>query len=277
MNEKGYTSVVIDGLNVVFPATWDTMNLHQLRFLASLMESRRSAVEVCIMMVMCAMSGRADVCSMDDVQVYRVHVQGLTFVLTAEQMTSLAECFGFLFDDVSAPQPSLSPRLTVNHFPVIDHAGCVLHGPSDGMLDIPFGRYIWLQTYMSGAGKDSHNLNLALASLWRSSDDGDEPSDADACVIGKLPAWQRMVMLWYVSGCLARIHRLFPRVFGGGGSGAVGNVLDQQLRLLDSLAQSDMTKKDQVRRGKLVDALYVIDESLRRMEERERELAKKKK
>ena len=66
----------------------------------------------------------------------------------------------------------------------------------------------------------------------------------------------------------------FPRVFSGGGS-VTGNVFESQLRLLDSLAKNDMTKKPAVREGLLYDALMTMDESIRMQEERTEYLANK--
>ena len=258
------------------PASWNAMSLPQLRFLAQLLDRERTSFEVCTMMLLHFIGGRL-VFQPDIEEGFSViELKGRRYAVTADQLSDMAECFAFLFDSIYKGEPAIAPGLTMNPFPTISEGGCVLKGPADGMLEIPFGRYVWLQTYLSGVKDDSDNLNLALACLWHSADTGTEPIDDDVAVIRSLPSWQRLVMFWFVSGCISRIHRLFPRVFSGGGSAAGGNVLDQQLRLLDSLANSDMTKKEQVRQGKLVDALYVIDESLRRKEEREREMERQK-
>ena len=63
----------------------------------------------------------------------------------------------------------------------------------------------------------------------------------------------------------------YPRIFSGEGK-SNGRVFDSQLRLLDSLAQSDMTKKPEIRKGLFLDALYAMDESIRRKEETEESL-----
>lgn len=63
----------------------------------------------------------------------------------------------------------------------------------------------------------------------------------------------------------------YPRIFSGEGKNN-GRIFDAQLRLLDSLAQSDMTKKPEIRKGLLLDALYSMDESIRRKEETEENL-----
>ena len=80
-----------------------------------------------------------------------------------------------------------------------------------------------------------------------------------------------MVMYWFITGSIINLGEQFPRVFSGS-STVNHNVFDSQLRLLDTLASSDMTKKDAVRQGKLMDALYTMDESLRRQEEIEEKM-----
>lgn len=274
MKDGLYRNIGIGEMSFKVPSCWNALTVEQLRFLAGLLESERTSFEVCLMMLLKCIGGRIVRVSEEERAVL-ISLKGNWFMMDVEQASDLAATQSYLFDDVYIPEPHITSALTVNQFPEIRRGGVVLTGPADGMLEIPFGRYIWLQTYLSGVRADAGNLNLALASLWHSSTEGDEPTDEDASVISSLPAWQRMVMFWYVSGCLSRIQRLFPRVFSGGGGGG-GNVLDQQLRLLDSLAGSDMTKKEQVRKGRLIDALYVIDESVRKMEEREREMNRKK-
>lgn len=75
-----------------------------------------------------------------------------------------------------------------------------------------------------------------------------------------------MIMYWYIIGSLAYLANGFPRIFSGNGK-SNGRVFDSQMRLLDSLAQSDMTKKPEIKKGFLIDALYTMDESLRKQQE----------
>lgn len=79
-------------------------------------------------------------------------------------------------------------------------------------------------------------------------------------------------MYWYILGSLSCMGNSYPRIFSGESKGSYGRVFDAQLRLLDSLAQSDMTKKPEIRKGLLLDALYSMDESIRRKEETEESL-----
>ena len=271
---KNTRSLTVGDLSFHLPASWNAMSLPQLRFLAQLLNRERTSYEVCTMMLLYCIGGRVVLQpEIDDFCV--IKLKGRRYAVTTDQLSDMAECFGFLFDGIFKDKPAITPALTMNPFPTISQGGMVLKGPSDGMLEIPFGSYVWLQTYLSGVEADPDNMNLALGSLWHSADNWTEPQDEDVALIRSLPSWQRLVMFWFVSGCISRMHRLFSRVFSGGGS-AGGNVLDQQLRLLDSLAGSDMTKKEQVRSGKLIDALYVIDESIRKKEEYDKEVERMK-
>ena len=261
--------ITIDGMGFDVPGEWDELSRQQLEFLSRLLDEQRSAVEVRTMMLLHGLG--AEVHSSDP-DGYDLTLQGRRMVIDAERISWMADLYGFLFEDDGRGGLVLAPQLTISPYPEITRRGVRLTSSSDGMLSMPFGRYVWMQTYLSRAGHDSDYLDLSLACEWHSLGDLLEPKESDARIIRSLPVARRMVMFWYVSGCLRRIYRLFPRVFSGGGPPMGGNVLDQQLRLLDSLAGGDMTKKDQVRRGKLIDALYVIDESIRRKEEHEREV-----
>ena len=82
-------------------------------------------------------------------------------------------------------------------------------------------------------------------------------------------------MYWFITGCLINLGDQFPHVFSGKEGSIRNNVFDSQLRLLDTLANSDMTKKDAVRKGNLMDALYSMDESVRKHDELEERLQSK--
>ena len=264
--------LTIDGMEFDVPGEWDELSRQQLEYLAGLLSEQRSAVEVKTLMLLYGLGATVNA-TMDDGS-YKLTIQGSRLTIDAERMSWMADLYSFLFEEDEKGAQRLSPKLTISPYPEIQRRDVRLRCTDDGMLSMPFGRYVWLQTYLSGVQRDKDNLELALACEWHSVGEILDPKESDARIIRSLPVIRRMVMFWYISGCMRRIHRLFPRVFSGVGSAAGGNVLDQQLRLLDSLAGGDMTKKDQVRKGRLIDALYVIDESLRRKEEYDRELEK---
>lgn len=264
--------LTIDGMDFEVASEWDELSRRQLEYLASLQAEPRTAVEVMTLMLLDTLGAHVNFTTEEGD--YNLTIQGRRMIIDAERMSWMADLYSFLFEEDEKGAQRLSPKLTISPYPEIQRRDVRLRCTDDGMLSMPFGRYVWLQTYLSGVQRDKDNLELALACEWHSVGETLEPKDSDAKIIRNMSPGKRMVMFWYISGCMRRIHRLFPRVFSGVGSAVGGNVLDQQLRLLDSLAGGDMTKKDQVRKGRLIDALYVIDESLRRKEEYDRELEK---
>ena len=84
-------------------------------------------------------------------------------------------------------------------------------------------------------------------------------------------------MYWFIQGSFVFLADCFPDMFKSGGDAvAMRNTLDHQLRLLDSLAQHDVTKKDEIRRSPLFDVLYALDEQMKIAEERERRIEEQK-
>ena len=121
---------------------------------------------------------------------------------------------------------------------------------------------MYLQTYLDAMRQAPQNINLLLACLWYRGKVFDiNRIEKDAAVLKHLPDNKKMLMYWFILGSLSFLAEMFPDVFSGDGKGS-GRIFDSQLRLLDSLAQSDMTKKDEVRHGLLIDALYSMDESI---------------
>lgn len=267
----------IDDLRFQVPSDWNSMSIGQLRFLAELLEVQRTSFEVCVMMLLYTIGANADFPEYSD-GVTVIKIGSRRFPLTTDQVSDLAMTYEFLFDNCFGRNPHITSHLTNNPFPQIDcGSDSHLFGADYSMLSIPFGRYVWLQTYLSGVQHDKDNFPKALACVWCHDPALIEPSEDDVDIIRKLPAWQQLVMFWFICGSLENIQDKFPRVFSSGGTAAaVGNVLDLQLRLLDSLAGGDMTKKEQVRSGKLIDALYVIDESIRKKEEYDKEVERMK-
>ena len=131
---------------------------------------------------------------------------------------------------------------------------------------------MYMQTYLDAMQLDPQKINHLLACLWHRGKEFDiNRLDNDAAILKRLPDDRKMIMYWYILGSLSCMSAAYPRIFSGEGKNN-GRIFDAQLRLLDSLAQSDMTKKPEIRKGLLLDALYSMDESIRRKEETEENL-----
>lgn len=202
------------------------------------------------------------------------------YLLTPEEVCSLSSLFGFLFERENDRYGQLlrfyiKPNRFVNPYPIIHFRLRKFTGPDDGLFDITFEQFMYMQTYLDAMQQDPQKINHLLACLWHRKKCFDiNHLDRDAALIRHLPESQKIVMYWFVNGCIIALADNFPRVFSGNGVSIKHNVFDSQLRLLNTLADSDMTKKDAVRKGNLIDALYTMDESLRHQEEIEKRLGK---
>lgn len=256
------------------PENWDELTLKQLKFLVKVTQQDVSVEELKVKMVLYCMGlhvlRRAG-------QLFVLRRGRRVLLLNATHICPLAQLMDYLIDEAKNDkgQPLeyyIRPRLTVNHFSKFCCKLKQFTGPDDGLFTIRFEQYIYLLTYMDAMQRSPEEIDKVLAILWHSGKQFDiERMEQDAKVLHRLPRATKMIMFWFVSACLAYFSDQFPRLFNGGGA-TTRNVLDSQLRLLDTLAQGDMTKKDQVRQGILIDAFYTMDEAVRKQEEHEKQM-----
>lgn len=266
--------VRINSLVFNVPENWDELTLKQLKFLVKVTQQDVSVEELKVKMVLYCMGlhvlRRAG-------QLFVLRRGRRVLLLNATHICPLAQLMDYLIDEAKNDkgQPLeyyIRPRLTVNHFPKFCCKLKQFTGPDDGLFTIRFEQYIYLLTYMDAMQRSPEEIDKVLAILWHSGKQFDiERMEQDAKVLHRLPRATKMIMFWFVSACLADFSDQFPRLFNGGGA-TTRNVLDSQLRLLDTLAQGDMTKKDQVRQGILIDAFYTMDEAVRKQEEHEKQM-----
>ena len=266
----------------MLPECWDELTLDQLLYLARLTSTEMPVQEVKVtMMLYClhAHIGRhrkvyADrVClSIRQQSAFRASKK---YLLSAEQTCSLADLFDFLTNQYQEGTYVIRPQLTICPIKKLKVGFTRLSLPDEALMSASFDQFTYLQFYQSRMREDITYINHLLAVLFHSEEKfSAENMDKDARLIAKLDPALKTVMYWYYLGSMEFIGSQFPRVFSGGGS-VTGNVFESQLRLLDSLAKNDMTKKPAVREGLLYDALMTMDESIRMQEERTEYLANK--
>ena len=229
------------------PANWDELTVPQLEYLARISQADQPVEQFKLLALLYCLGARIDGRG-------RVRIGKKTYALDAENMNRLAGLMNW-----TLPYPTLQVRRQQ------------LTGPDDNLFDITFEQYMYLQTYLDAAAADPAQLDKVLACLWHTGQRFDiNRLERDARLIHHLRDVTKMVMTWFVMGSIRYLSDSFPRVFGDGGGQGFGNVFDSQLRLLDSLAAHDMTKKDSVRKGLFLDAIYSMDERLRIQEEEEK-------
>lgn len=267
------------------PANWDDLSREQLEFLARATQSNQPVEQLKILMLLKCLKARMRLPPRlrgiqprmtigTQSERFALRIGRKLYRLTAKEVESMSSLFHWLLKPVrqkynNQEEYYLNPLLTVNHYPSLRIRLHRFTSPDDCLFDITFEQYMYMQTYLDAAVSDPKKLNYLLACLWHTGKSFDiSRLEHDARLIRHLSPAKKMVMYWFVLGCIQTFADSYPRVFSGTGK-AVGNVFDNQLRLLDSLASHDMTKKDSVRRGLFIDALYSMDEQLRIQEERE--------
>lgn len=268
------------------PGSWDELTCDELLYLAKLTREDISLEKVKIHMLL--------YCLKAHVSRHRKRYNNLVcivigkskpikYLFTPEEVYTLANVFSFLFEvekdsNEQTIRYYIKPERFVNPYPTIHiTAKKKFTGPDDGLYDITFEQFIYMQTYLDAMQRDPHKINPLLACLWHSEKAFDiNRLDIDSAQLLHLPENQKIVMYWFITGCLMNLGNQFPRVFSGKAGNVKNNVFDAQLRLLDTLAGSDVTKKDAVRKGNLIDALYTMDESVRKQDELEERLQNKR-
>lgn len=277
--------ILIDDNRYYLPENWDELTVPQLQFLIRLTQSDIAIEQLKIEMMLYCLKARVcrdKVVNLDKVCIavgqrtkkVTFSVRNRSYLLTPEEVNALANLFEFLLKSVDSritdyKRYYVNPLLSVNPCPVIRCRFRKFTGPDDALLDITFEQYMYMQTYLSAMRQDQQKINLLIACLWhRGKEFNINRIERDAAILSHLPDKKKILLYWFILGSMNFFGEMFPRVFSGDGTGN-GRIFDAQLRLLDSLAQSDMTKKDEVRKGKLIDALYAMDESIARKEKME--------
>ena len=271
------------------PGNWDELTPKQLLYLVALTQSNVPVEQVKVYMMLYCL--KAHVCRHKKIfkeyvrikigqesETVRFQIRSRQYSLLPEEISLLADQFNFLIRKVenrlntSLRQYLINPELTTNPYPTLRCRLRKFTGPEDQLFDITFAQFMYLQTYLDAMQSDPKKINHLLACLWHRGKEFDiNCLDKDAAILQHLPEDKKITMYWYILGSLSCMAEAYPRIFSGEGK-SNGRVFDSQLRLLDSLAQSDMTKKPEIRKGLFLDALYAMDESIRRKEETEESL-----
>lgn len=283
-------TIQINDDTYLLPACWDDLTPGQLLKLARLTGTDTPVEQIKVHMLLHCLRARVmrhkkifreqvRIKVGCESQTVRFCVRRRSYLLTPEEVNTLADLFSFLVsrDEKNKTAYYIDPSgMGTNPFPTLRCRLRKFRGPDDQLLDITFEQFMYLQTYLDAMRADSSKIDYLLATLWHRGKTFDiNRIDSDAALLRHLPEAKKIVIYWFILGSLSILAAWYPRVFSGGGKpGPSGCVFDAQLRLLDSLAQSDMTRKPEVRRGLLLDALYSMDESIRRREEMEENITR---
>lgn len=262
------TKININNIEYSLPDVWNELNIKQLSFLASLLsKGNTTTVDIKLRMALYCMGATV-----------RKHVTGDLFTvktplsshaLTSAELLSIADVFSYLFSENDKGEHVLSPHLSTNPLRRVRVMGRYIYGPGNMLDTLTYDQFVWVLTWLSLLESDPSQIDNLLSVIYLT-------KSGRICrnCVKRLPIHYKTIILWFVLGSFSALESTFPNCFSGGGSGAT-NVFDAQQRIIDSLADGDVTKKDKVRQSLLFDALYSMEMAAIRQKETEKMMSKK--
>lgn len=251
--------ITIDNIQYDVPGSWDEMTRKQLRYLIRLTGSPLSIYEIQLKFFLYCIRGR--VRKSFGAGLHRIKTRKASHFLSTEEFTAVLEVFDYLFEERDG-QKYVSPKLTVNHYPVIRSGFKKLTGPEDMLQNISYNQFVFLQTYQGQISEDNPGAVDEFINVLYKTGRGSQKVKS----IRRISREKKTAVLWMYLGTLSFLEQMFPHVFSGGESETT-NVFDSQQRIIDMMAGGDVTKKNQVRESLLWDAMYSMEMAAVRMEE----------
>jgi len=256
--------------SVSVPRDWNELTAHQLEALADLASKGLTEQKIKLYFVFFLLD--LHVLGKDSGVGFIIGRHLRRFTLTSSQVCTLASTQSYLLskkeDELTGKvQLFFDSRLTIDPY-----RHTLYKSPGAALENLSYEQFMFCLYYQQRMETDAKFLTHLLACLWHKRRKfRPEDVDKDAGRISRLPFQRQQVMFWYWQGSMAFLKARFPRVFSSGKDSKEKsrNVFEDQLRVVDALAGGDMTKKPMVREGYLYDALFSMDESLRRQEELE--------
>lgn len=253
------------------PASWNEMTKDQLIFLIKLSE-RQNLTYVEIQLKFFLYCIKATVRKDIGNGLFVIKTKHGRHPLFVDELTAVLEVFDYLFE-IDDKVRSISPKLTINHFKHVKNRGKSLRGPGDALEDITYEQFVWLQTWQSQLNADPDAINQLINVLYTN-----RAKEHEVRTVRRMRKSVKAGILWYIQGTMSFLQVQFPHVFGTAGDDEKKiSVFDYQQRIIDSLAEGDVTKKNQVRQSLLYDALYSMEMAAIRMEKQEKEFKKRSK
>jgi len=213
------------------------------------------------------------------------------YLVTVDEINDVIDYLDFMFDyEEKKGQVTcvLSSKLTKNLIGAVRVGDEIWHGPADGLSNLKTGEYIRAETCLHhfNTRKNINYLFMLFATLWRPaaekpiSTDIREPFDDGlvedrAMKVKKVPHDVLLASLLFFSGCRKMLSEKFEHA-SSGKKGGKEDVFMSFMRMVNGLANNDVTKHEAVRQSYLMEMMVTIDEMARQAEEMEKKLKKNK-
>jgi hypothetical protein len=235
------------------PGTWNELTTEQLCYLIRLVNKLLSAEEIKLKMLLyCMRACVKTYIPTDEGMLFRIKTGKKKYDLSAEELAICADLFAYLFITEN-DSISINPLLTRNPFSELRIKRKIFIGADEGLSSITYGQFVMLMTRFQEMQLRPEAINDFIAVIYTS-----EKRECTAALIAQLSIEIKTAILWYYLGSMQFITEKFPITFSGSG-GSSSSVFESQMRVIDALANNDVTKKEIVKNALLYDALYSLE------------------
>lgn len=295
-----------------FPQRWDELTAQQLIYICRLTFDKSNLAEVKLKLLLYFTGLKVYYRKQRIMQGIEHYLIGSSkehaWWISCHDIIFACKGLDFLFKEIKNKKGEyichdLDSRLVTNLLPSIElpHSflfmalsGVKLHGPASGLTNLIFEEYIQAETNLvrfRETGKQEY-LHKFIAILYRPvkskreqqsiTYDGDirlrfndSAIDSRARQIEKLaPEIKKAILLWY-DGCKYFITKQFPNLFKPPTeeeTSEPGDTFRNFMKLVDNMADSDVTKKPTIRQSYLMDVLESLEQTSIKAQKQKEEL-----
>ena len=278
------------------PSSWNELTPDQLLRIAELSEAERTEADFKLKALLritgLRLQERNPVMMDGELHYYMRAPSRNVFLVTVNDIGYVTEYLNFLFDYEEKKGQIiciLSSRLTKNLIGPVKVGKELWHGPADGLSNLKTGEYIRAEMCLHNfyEKKDITYLFMLFATLWRPaavdpiSTDIREAFD-DGLVenrslqVRDVPLRILLAVVLFYTGCRKMLALKFEHASNGKGGKVDKDVFMNFMRMVNGLANNDVTKHEAVRQTYLMEMMITVDEMARQAEEMEAKIKKKR-
>lgn len=280
----------INGQAYNIPSQWNELTYKQFAYLASLITDEIQVNEFKLKMLL-YVSGlkvlpRKEVYQGENPD-FVLAQKNKTFLISSQDLAFASNIFDFMFKTEKSKEKDGEPvkylysKLHVSLLKSFKRAGKIYHAPADALGNCLFAEYIHCETFYVNycKTKDQIWLQKIMAVLYRPKKsrtktdsenfDGDIRQPLNDFLIDKrteifssVPIYIKNMVYLFYSGCHNYIQASFPDVFSGGSTSSKkkDDVFAGMMKLVNALANNDVTKNEQIRQSYLWEVMVTLNE-----------------
>lgn len=250
------------------PSEWNELTEDQMLRVAKLSLERCDAEEVKMLMLIHCLSARVRRSS-NSVQ---LKIGDERYYLSAEQYAQLSSAFNWMFDDNGMPDC----RRTKMPFPAIAE----MKLPGDSLSSLSFEQYAIVSALCSMDPREVDLPKIISHLVLRKGekyggDDSEERQEEREERLKRMKPEQLTCVMMYLLGTIRQIRDTFGHLYpedSEGSSAQARDLFRENMDLVESLSNGDVTKRDKVRESLMWDVLHSLDEKIKQHEKRMEEL-----